>query len=320
MTTASAHPVGRRGLILGAGAAALAAGVLAGAEPALAKPPSTKGDGTATGRVHADSSPISSTIASAPISGYTYRFVSMYDFRPFYGTSVWTWGGSGAYSAGGASPMRASIEIPAGALVRDVEYYVYNGSSSGTAGSAFIWVPGSGVIYDISADATIPSGSGLSAVRAVASQSGPYPLGARLVVNVSTPADGSIQVNGARAGFQLGAAATGLLDAPYRAYDSRTTGGKLAAGSTRTITLPASIVPPGTTGVLVNITATLADGQGYLKVFSGAVAEPSASAINYSKNTPIANAMTVAVSNSRQLKIKASAPVHVIVDITGTIA
>ncbi len=318
MTTASAHPVGRRGLILGAGAAALAAGVLAGAEPALAKPPATKGDGTAAGRVHADSSPISSTIASAPISGYTYRFVSMYDFRPFYGTSVWTWGGSGAYSAGGASPMRASIEIPAGALVRDVEYYVYNGSSSDPVGVHL----GSGIGRDLQhqCHAAIPSGSGLSAVRAVASQSGPYPLGARLVVNVSTPADGSIQVNGARAGFELGSAATGLLAAPYRAYDSRTSGGKIAAGSTRTITLPASVVPPGTTGILANITATLADGQGYLKVFSGAVAEPSASALNYSKNAPIANAMSVAVSNSRQLKIRASAPVHVIVDITGTIA
>jgi hypothetical protein len=320
MTTSSAGPVGRRGLIIGAGAAVLAAGMLSTVEPALAEAPHPKGDGTADGRVHAATSPILSTIASAPISGYTYRFVSLYDFRPFNGTSVWTWGGSGAYSAGVGSAMRASVEIPAGALVRDIEYYVYNNSGFAVEGSAYIWAPGSGVIWAIGADASIPSAGGVSAVSAVASQSGSYPFGARLHISVTTPATGLVQVNGARAGFQLGEAATGLLAAPYRAYDSRTTGGKLAAGSTRTITLPASIVPPGTTGIVANITATLADGQGYLKVFSGAAPEPSASALNYSATVPIANALTVGVSDSRQIKIKTSTGVHVIVDVTGTVA
>jgi hypothetical protein len=111
------------------------------------------------------------------------------------------------------------------------------------------------------------------------------------------------------------------LSAPFRAYDSRVSGGKLAAGATRTVTLPSSIVVPGTSGVIVNLTAVNGEANGYLKLFSAAAAEPISSALNFSSNgAAIANGLIVAVSSGRQINIKASRSVHFIVDVTGTIA
>ncbi|MFC6714917.1 hypothetical protein [Branchiibius cervicis] len=53
---------------------------------------------------------------------------------------------------------------------------------------------------------------------------------------------------------------------------------------------------------------------------SAASGEPAASAINFSHTgAAIADGMTVAVSSARQIKVKASSPVHVIVDVTGVI-
>lgn len=320
MTTSSEHPVGRRGLLLGGGAAALAAGALGRADRAEAQPARPDGDGTAAGRLHPNDSPITTTIASAPISAFTYRTVCMYDFRPFNPAAQPTWGGNGVYPGVVGTTMRATVEIPPGALVQDVEYYVYNNSGSDFLPDSHIYVPGHGSISSIGASVVIPSTGTITASRAPVTQTGPYPIGARLLVSLTMPSTGAIQVNGARVGFQVGAAGTGLLPRPFRAYDSRVSGGKIAANSTRTVTLPASIVPSGTTGVLVNITATDASAEGFLKVSSAAAAEPAASALNYPAHSSIANAMTVAVSSGRQLHIKASSAVHVIVDVTGTIA
>ncbi len=76
---------------------------------------------------------------------------------------------------------------------------------------------------------------------------------------------------------------------------------------------------PGVTGVLVNITATGATADGYLKVYPGNASAPAASALNFQEKS-IANAIVVGVSSSRQIKIYASRTVHVIVDITGTLS
>lgn len=313
----------RRGLFLGGGAAVAAGAFAYGTQPADATP-SPHGDGTESPTVRSNGSPITGTIASQPVSGWTYRTVDMYDFKPFDPSARFTWGGSGTYTAGSAGTLRASVEIPAGALVREVEYYVYNSSTNSTAADAYLYVPGGGFISSIGASVTVPAGaSSISAYRAVTTSTtwGPYPVGARLLVSVQTAADGSQQVNGVRVGFSGGAGTTGLLDAPIRAYDSRTSGGKLAAGTTRTVTLPSSVVVPGTTGAILNVTAVGATAAGYLTVYSAAVGQPTASSINYrGDGSAIANGMTVAVSNARQIKIFAYSAVHVIVDVTGVIA
>jgi hypothetical protein len=315
--------VGRRGLIIGAGAAALIAGAAA-VQPAAAKPTSPHGSEVITHPRSADGSPITTTIASAPLSGYSYRTVSMYDFEPFYAASQKTWGGSGIYTAGTSGPVRASVEIPPGALVRDVEYYIYNNSGSPQVPDTYLFVAGTGPISSIfPTKVSVPSSGSITATRAVvpAATYGPYPLASRLLVSLTTPTTGTVQINGARVGFTQGTGDIGLLSTPYRAYDSRVTGGKLAAGATRTVTLPSSIVVPGTNGVIVNLTAVNGEANGYLKLFSAAAAEPTSSAVNFSgSGASIANGLIVAVSSGRQINIKANQNVHFVVDVTGTVA
>src|ERR1700748_2289935 len=86
----------RRSIFLAGGTAALLA------TQAQGVPLSSGRDGTAAVRPgnQPDTSPITTTIASAPISGYVYRNVCMYDFKPFNPGAGLTWGGNGTYSSG----------------------------------------------------------------------------------------------------------------------------------------------------------------------------------------------------------------------------
>lgn len=314
----------RRGLVLGAGAAALAAGSLAGALPArAASAGSTTADGAGDGlsaAAQADS-PVASTIGSPPISGYTYRHVSWLDFQPESGPATRDYGGRGVHSSGVSPYMWATVEIPAGALVRDIEWYVYNESGSAVTGLGRLWAAGTGTLFSTLADTSVPSSATTQARRSVVSSSnyGPHPLGTKIALGLQTNATGTIQVNGARVGFSQGAGAVGLLPVPIRAYDTRVTGGKLAAGVVRTITLSSTIVRPGTTGLIVNVTAVAPAGGGYLKVYPGNVAQPEVSTINFAAGEVIANMIFVGVSSSRQVKLYSSQSVHVVLDVTGTI-
>jgi hypothetical protein len=319
--------IGRRGLIFGAGAAALIAGAAA-VQPAAAKPASPHGSEVVDNPRSADGSPITTTIASAPISGYSYRTVSWHDFEPISPASGRTWdpgSGHGVYTPNASAALRATVEIPPGALVRDVEYYIYNSSGSPVVPDTYLFVAGTGPISSIfpTDKVSVPSSGSITATRAVvpAATYGPYPLASRLLVSLTTPTTGAVQINGARVGFTQGSGDIGLLSTPYRAYDSRVTGGKLAAGSTRTVTLPSSIVVPGTSGVIVNLTAVNGAANGYLKLFSAAAAEPTSSALNFSgSGAAIANGLIVAVSSGRQVNIKANQSVHFVLDVTGTVA
>ena len=149
--------LGRRGLLVGGAAALAAGGVLAVAGPGLVDAagaqPLAAGDGTEgvapsphVAGSEPQSSPITTTIGSAPISGFTYRNVCMYDFEPFDPNAHKTWGGSGVYSAVTATSMRAIIDIPAGALLQDVEYYIYNNTGSSAFPDTYLYVPGQGTI------------------------------------------------------------------------------------------------------------------------------------------------------------------------------
>src|SRR6185437_2244629 len=98
-----------------------------------------------------------------------------------------------------------------GALVKDVEYYVYNNSGSNFYPDTYLYVPGQGTISSIGASAPVPTGTSISATKVTVTQQGPYPLGSRLLVSASTPSTGLVQINGARVGFSQGAGTLGLL-------------------------------------------------------------------------------------------------------------
>jgi hypothetical protein len=123
---------------------------------------------------------------------------------------------------------------------------------------------------------------------------------------------------------------TQLLNEPLRAYDSRTApDGKLTAGSTRVISLatgldaagnPHLAVPPGATGALLRVTITDAEGAGFLKVYSNALATPPAtSSVNWYETGAIVGAdPTVAVDATSKIKITAMInATHVVIDVVG---
>ena len=120
---------------------------------------------------------------------------------------------------------------------------------------------------------------------------------------------------------------------PVRVYDSRRplpNPGKLAGGSSRVVSVAngrnlnsgavteTNVVPAGATAVVFNLTVTGGDAAGFLAISSGGASTYSASMINFVAGQTIANASTVRLNASRQVKIFASGgPVHFILDISG---
>ena len=314
------NPLARRSVIFGAGAIAAGAGQIANLSSASAAdvPP---GPGGAVGDPRSADLP-TSTIASPPVSGVTYRFADFFDFTAEGATSQRAWSAvGGTYTANSPSYLWASFELPPRARVFDTEIYVRNTSGTTYNGGVHLWVAGSATLTLIGVLPVAPN-STVTPTRVVidAASRGPFVHGCKLTVGLFTPTTAQVVVNGCRVGFLEGAATTGLLPAPVRAYDSRETGGRLAAGSTRTITLPPSAVRPGVSGVLLNVTAVNPSGGGYLKVFSASAAPPAVSSVNYGAGGSIANAVTTGVSSARQIKVFTSTAVDVIVDVTGVLS
>ena len=96
-----------------------------------------------------------------------------------------------------------------------------------------------------------------------------------------------------------------VFPAANRAYDSRATGGPLAAGQTRTVNLStAGGVPAGATGALVNLTVTETSGAGYLTIFAAGLAFPGTSNINWSASgQTLANNATSGMDGSAQVSV-----------------
>ncbi|HEX7738421.1 MAG TPA: hypothetical protein VF426_02100 [Marmoricola sp.] len=313
----AATTIGRRRLLAGgAGAAALTADAVLTAGSAAASPqvPVPPGSDVKKGLATADD-----TSTDDLVDGLVYRTASMYDFFPFAATGQRQWGGEGVYSSNTAGAMRATVIPPPGATLTDVQFWVYNNSGSAASGDVLRFTPGAGTMTNVGS-VSIPSTGTISVARAVisATTSGPYPVGTVLMASVTTPLDGTVQVNAARFGFASGAGTIGLLASPVRVYDSRQTT-KLAKFETRTITLPAANVAPGTTGVLLNMTAMTPAGAGALKVWSAAVTGPSTTTLNFA-NGSIANAFIAGISASRQIKVHTTQAVHITIDLTGTVS
>lgn len=308
--------ISRRRMFLAGGATALMA---AKSEASFAAPHVAGHDGVQTLNpgIQPATSPITTTIASGPIDGYFYRTVCMYDFKPFNPAGQLTWGGKGTYSASVATTLRATLEIPPGSLVRDVEYYIYNSSGSAVGVDTHLYVPGQGSISSVGASVSVPSTGTITATRAAVSQQGPYPAGARLLISVSTPTTAQVQINGARVGFSNGTGMLGVRNKLTRVYTSPTF---FAARETRTITIPQTVAAPGAAAAILNVTALSATKAGALKVWQADAAAPTSPNLYYAVGSTVCGEVTTAISASGQIKIQASQPVKVWVDVAGTIS
>jgi hypothetical protein len=266
-------------------------------------------------------SPVTSTIASPPANGRIYRTFSQFDFSTESGSAIRQYGGYGVYSSVNGSTLWTSCEIPAGALVRDIEWYVYNNSGTTLQALARVWTAGLGNLFTAVADCPIPSGPAISATRINVPQAsqGPFPSGTKLQLGLGTPPDGRVQVNGVRVGFSNGGGRIALRPEYFTAYDSRTQGGIFQAGQTRIIDIPAAIAPSGTVGIIANVQALNGTGDGFLRIYP-ANANPPTRSLQFAAIKPVVQMLTVALPPTRKIKIFASAPVHVIIQVAGTIA
>ncbi|BDV29457.1 hypothetical protein [Microbacterium terricola] len=308
----------RRGLFLGAGAIAAGAAIALGeASPVAAAETAPDGRGAGTDAAP-DATPVTATIASAPVTGRVYRHATMFDFFSEYASAQPAWGGYGVYSSP-SSYLWTSIEIPAGALIRDIEWYVYNTSGTNYPLWARLWVPGSGTLNTPVLDLTATSGSDVRAFRGTVPSSnyGPFPPGVKLMLGVGTSGSFNLQVNGARVGFSRGAGEVGMLSAPERILDTRS-GNRIGSGSTRTVKVPAAVAPTGTSAVLLKVTALSATGSGALTIYPSGVTRPGSTSLNFTTST-IGTTVLVRVPSDRKLKVYTSKTVHVLLDAIATI-
>lgn len=114
---------------------------------------------------------------------------------------------------------------------------------------------------------------------------------------------------------------TTLFDAPQRAYDSRTTGGKFANAQTRTIDLTADTdLPDNARIAIVTLSVTATTGSGFASIYSAAspvLNPPEFATITWSSTgQTISNAATVAVSNG-QIRVYSHRSSHLIIDVVG---
>ena len=113
-----------------------------------------------------------------------------------------------------------------------------------------------------------------------------------------------------------------IFPAAKRAYDSRSTGGPISSGTSRTVSLATSGgVPAGATAVLINLTVTETNGSGgYLAVFATGSTYQGTSNINWSASgQTIANNATSGVNGSAQVNVLCGggASTQFIIDVAG---
>lgn len=322
------HEMNRRTMFAGVAVAGTAGLLIPGtalAETPDAEPGPAGPAGPAGGIQPQATPPNLNPISSAPQSGYSYRFVDMWDFTPenYASGRSWTSGGGVYAPLGGGDTIWATIEIPPGAILGDVEWYLSAKAETGLL--ARVWVAGTPTLMKPVADGLITGSSTLGLVRAQRivvppATNGPFPHGTKLALGVFTPGDASVAVNGIRIGFKGAPTGQVLLPKPVRMYDSRS-GARIAAGQVRTHQL-ASQVPVGATGVLLNVTVTNTQASGFLTVYASGQSAPNTSSINWdSTGRTLANAVTSAIPAARSINVRCgSSSTHYIVDLVGYLA
>ena len=104
-----------------------------------------------------------------------------------------------------------------------------------------------------------------------------------------------------------------------RAFDSRDSGARVAAGSVTVIDVAAAGIDPVPSGVVVNLTAIDAPQAGYLTAYPCADGRPNASNVNVTSGRVVANAAIIAPDDAGTICVFSLSSTHLIVDLVGTI-
>jgi hypothetical protein len=122
--------------------------------------------------------------------------------------------------------------------------------------------------------------------------------------------------------FELGGGDLFGAQTPARILDTRdgvnAPVGKLAAGQTLHLQVTGDLgVPAGATAVTLNLTATDADGPGFLTAYPCDTDRPEASNVNYVAGQTVPNLTTVKLAADGSVCIYAFATTHVVADLAG---
>jgi hypothetical protein len=104
---------------------------------------------------------------------------------------------------------------------------------------------------------------------------------------------------------------------PTRIYDSRPTG-IVPPNQPRRVTLPSSFPLPevGVSALVVNVTSTGAEGDGWASFYPSGTSAPNASSINYGRGD-LANQITIKVGDGNAIDFFVSVPTNIVVDLVG---
>ena len=246
----------------------------------------------------AASDPGGPRLGSALIGGYSYVYRNYLDFVPV-DNSERTFAGTGAWGTT-SDELRATVELPFGAVLRDVEFYVASSKQVNLA--VTLW-------RTQTAQATVLNtvsfpGTTVDTIRALrftipSDVCGPYAPGSLLIAAIGNTSS-TTKINGLRVGFTRRPGGAVLLDKPVRAYDSRT-GPKIGNGQTRIHSL-ASYLPAGATAAIVNLSVTSGEKSGGLAVYGAGTTVPTGSAM-YWAGVTVSDELHTTVTSDRKVKV-----------------
>jgi hypothetical protein len=109
---------------------------------------------------------------------------------------------------------------------------------------------------------------------------------------------------------------------PTRLMDTRSSSGAIPAHGSRSLVLPSSLVPTGTTAVTLNVTVTQPGASGFITVYPFGSAVPTASNLNFTAHQTIPNLVIVKVGTGNRVTFLngSGGTVHMIADLAGTYA
>ena len=259
-------------------------------------------------------------IGSPPRAGQSYRYLSMWEFSPenYASGRAWTSRGGVYCPNGGGDTLWAMTELPPGAVLADVEWYLSATAETQLMGR--IWVAGIPTLMQQICDGTIAASATIGEVRAArvvpsSATNGPYPPGTMLALGAFTPGDGSVAVNGVRIGFTNAPTGEVLLPTPVRVYDSRQHK-PIHRKDSRTHSL-APHLPGRATGAIVTVTVVKTVGAGRLTVHGGGKSPNVNSVIWDRGRETIANTTETRLGSKRTIQVTSTGTTDYTIDLLG---
>jgi hypothetical protein len=242
---------------------------------------------------------------------------------------------NGSFPSTANGYVGASLDVPAGSLVVDVVFYLYQSSGQQLCAVQLYHLAAPTNGYDIILSQTADGTGVLTLSTAAHSASLPRLVTATDALTAfvwrgeQTAVCRGIRVDYMPPNGGVGAAGGGLTPIPpARVYDSRQSGGKLANGEERPVSVAtalsgAPVVPLGATAAFITLTVTDTEGPGgYVAAFQPGTPWSGTSSVNwFGAGQNLATAAMVALGSDRDLILRGgTANTHVIVDVTGYVA